>query len=87
MSTYNAYYAAFLLEHGYRSREEAHEASFSQLGHRNLAYIAWICARCREFEGFAGIKPEARAFHRDQFTAWLAARSVDHQARAHVEAA
>lgn len=84
----NALYAAYLLHRGYHSVAEAHAASLTSHGHRNLEYLEWIEARWCEFEDANCIRRgSVRGNYRAAFASWLSARSVDHKARAYVEAA
>lgn len=87
MSEYSGPYTAFLLEHGYRSRDEAAEASVLKCGHRNLEYMDWVEARWGEFLATKDANAGPRSRYIAEYTAWLGNRSVDHQARTSVEAA
>lgn len=69
---------AFMLEHGFRSYAEAHDAG---------SYEAWKAAQWDAFGAAYGLTPLARHHHREAFLDWLNARAVDHVARNAVEAA
>ncbi|MGN7750596.1 hypothetical protein [Sinorhizobium sp. 22678] len=76
------YYAAFMIEKGYRTPAEA-----AALYRNQTEYMLWISHRWSEFEGAKGIRHEDRPFYREEFNMWIAERALDHQARNHVEAA
>lgn len=75
------YYAAYMIEFGYRTPEEAAEKTGNQ-----VEYMCWNSTRWAEFDALHGFKLDDRCYHRDEFRQWLAARALDHVARNHVEA-
>jgi hypothetical protein len=77
------YYAAYMIEFGYRTPADA-AAEHGQQWH----YVVWNSLRWEEFERLNGIQPgSVRSLYATEFHAWLAARALDHLARIHVEAA
>lgn len=78
------YFAAFMLERGYRRAVEP----FERDGH-NCEYMEWNAARWAEFERATGrrVDSSSRVFYRSEFLDWLDARAFDHAARNFVEAA
>lgn len=77
------YYAAFMIERGYRSLSEA-----KALGGSNVDYMLWINASWNEFFSSLGIKrPDFSRPYAEQFTEWLDQRATDLVARLYVEAA
>lgn len=78
------YYAAFMLEHGYRTGSDAWEAG----GRSNYDFMVWVQARWAEYERRNGItNSENRRLYAGGFRAWLNDRAVDHLARYELEAA
>ena len=77
------YYAAFMIEFGYRTPADAKESTGG-----NFEYMGWINARWGEFFASLGIKrPDHSRPYAEQFCDWLEHRATDQLARAHVEAA
>ena len=77
------YFAAFMIERGFRT---AKEAMSIHLG--GFEYMTWNQARWKQFEAAHGYQVDGPRRHlAAQFTTWLNDRALDHAARRHVEAA
>lgn len=82
------YYAAFMIEFGARTVEEAQAASIELEGHRNLGFMFWIQKRWAEYEAAHGLKRNGqRGLYRSEFDKWLESRALDRLARDCIEAA
>ncbi len=77
------YYAAYMIEFGYRTPSEAKAAAGG-----NFDFMSWIGARWNEFFASKSMKtPEFKSRWACEFCEWLNGRSLDHLARQSVEAA
>lgn len=76
------YFAAYMIEMGYRTIKEAFAIDGS-----GAPYMAWNRIRWDEFCAPRKIVSHVRRAHVAEFTAWLDRRVIDHAARNHVEAA
>lgn len=76
------YYAAFMIEHGFRTVEEGRNEQGNQ-----TPYMLWIQSRWGDFQSALGISQRQRYQYRTEFHQWLSRRALDHLARNAVEAA
>lgn len=77
------YYAAYMIEFGYRSPAEA-----KAIAGGNFDFMAWIGARWNEFFASKNMKtPDFKSRWADEFTEWLNGRALSQLARQSVEAA
>lgn len=72
------YFAAFMIEYGFDTLEEANEMG-------PYFYMEWNQKRWREYERLSAIGSGFRPFHRKEFHFWLNGLALDKLAQRYVE--